>query len=143
LRLLRVVDRTVLAARVAAIRDAVDRIREVLPGTVDAFLADRTTREIVTLNLFLALQECIALATHWLADEGAEVPRTHGDVFTALADRGVIDGALAGRLRSAAGLRNLIAHQYGVIDLRRLYAIASGDLDDLVTYCQVLAKRAT
>lgn len=38
-----------------------------------SFVSDRTAREVVTLNLFLALQESIALATHWLADEGWDV----------------------------------------------------------------------
>ena len=136
------VDSAVLASKVAAIRDAVARVHQVLPPTIDAFLADRTAREVVTLNLFLALQESIALAVHWLADEGADVPRAHGEAFTALAERGVIDAALASRLRSAAGLRNLIAHQYGVIDFQRLFAIAGHDIDDLVTFCQALATRA-
>lgn len=135
------VDKTVLAAKTAAIRDAVSRIREVLPASVDDFLADRTTREIVTLNLFLALQESISVAAHWLADEGWEVPQTHGDVFSALGARAVIDAALASRLRAAAGLRNLIAHQYGIIDFHRVYDIAASDIEDLVRFCQQLAKR--
>jgi len=82
-----VVDLAVLARKIAAIRDAVERIREVLPATAAAFLADRTAREVVSLNLFLALQETIGLATHWLADDGAIVPDTYGDVFSALAER--------------------------------------------------------
>lgn len=140
-RLLRVVDRAVLAGKIAAIRDAVERVRSVRPPTVGAFLADRTAREVVTLNLFLALQEAIAVATHWIADEGWGVPQTHGEVFSVLGSKGVIDDALSRRLRSAAGLRNLIAHQYGVIDLERLYAVASNDLEDLVLLCQQLASR--
>jgi len=137
-----VVDKTVLAGKLAAIRDAVDRIRAVLPASPESFVADRTAREVVTLNLFLALQESIALATHWLADEGRDVPRTHGEVFAALADRSVIDRELAGRLKAAAGLRNLIAHQYGVIDFRRIFEIARTDVQDLLAFCQQLAVRA-
>jgi uncharacterized protein YutE (UPF0331/DUF86 family) len=137
-----VVDRLLLASKTAAIRDAVTRLQSVLPPTADAFAADRTTREIVTFNLFLALQETIALATYWLADEGAGVPATYGEAFTALADRGVIDGALAARLRAAVGLRNLIAHQYGVLDVRRVFAIARDESADLVAFCQQLAARA-
>lgn len=136
------VDKVILAAKVAAIRDATQRIRTVLPPTADAFLADRTSREVVTLNLFLALQESIALATHWLADEGWDVPQTHGQAFSALAERGVIDAELATRLRAAAGLRNLIAHRYAAIDFRRLFAIASEDLEDLERFCRQLAERA-
>lgn len=133
------VDKTVLAAKTADIRDAVERIRSVLPGSSEAFLADRTAREIVTLNLFRALQDAISLATHWLADEGWAVPQTLGDAFDALAGHGVIDAALASRLRAGAGLRNLIAHQYGAIDFRRIFEIASRDADDLLTFCQQLA----
>jgi len=134
-----VVDLAVLARRVAAIRDAVERIREVLPATSAAFLADRTTREVVSLNLFVALQETIGLATHWLADEGALVPETYGDAFLALADRGIIDAALGERLRAAAGLRNLVAHQYGVLDFTRVYEVARTDLDDLLRFCEQLS----
>jgi hypothetical protein len=36
-----VVDRTILAGKIAAIRDAVTRIREVRPDTADAFLIPR------------------------------------------------------------------------------------------------------
>jgi uncharacterized protein YutE (UPF0331/DUF86 family) len=137
-----VVDKTILAMKIAAVHDAVARIREVLPASAKEFLAHRTPREVVTLNLFIAVQEAIALATHWLADAGWEVPQTHGDVFAALAAHGVIETELATRLRAAAGLRNLIAHQYGVIDFERVFAIASGEVEDLVVFCQQLARRA-
>lgn len=136
------VDRTVLAGKLAAIRDAVKRIAEVLPATSEEFRANRTAREIVTLNLFLALQECIALATHWLADAGWEVPGTYGEVFAALGERGVLDRQLAERLRSAAGLRNLIAHQYGVLDQDRIFAIATSQRSDLLAFCEQLANAA-
>ena len=133
------VDAAVFARRVAAIRDAVGRIREVVPEVPAAFLEDRTAREIVTLNLFVALQETIGLATQWLADEGVAVPDTYGDIFSTLAARGVIDAALGNRLRKAAGLRNLVAHQYGVLDFARVHEVARGELGDLLKFCEQLA----
>lgn len=136
------VDRAVLARKIAAIRDAVARIHDVRPATAEAFVGDRTAREVVTFNLFLALQESIALATHWLADEGLEVPASYGEVFFVLGQRGVIDPTLATRLRAAAGLRNLIAHQYGVIDFHRVFAVAQDEAGDLVAFCQQLSARA-
>lgn len=48
------VDKTVVAAKVAAVRDAVTRVRAVLPADRAVFLADRAKREIVILNLFVA-----------------------------------------------------------------------------------------
>jgi uncharacterized protein YutE (UPF0331/DUF86 family) len=137
-----VVDERILAKKLAAIRDAVARIREVLPGSAEDFLANRTAREIVVLNLFIALQEAISLAMHWLADEGWDVPRSYGDAFTVLADRHILELDLANRLRAASGLRNLIAHQYGAIDANRIFDLASNDIEDLLSFCQQLAQYA-
>jgi len=136
------VDEAVLAKKLAAIRDAVARIREVLPGSAEAFRENRTAREVVILNLFIALQEAIALATHWLADEGWDVPQSYGDAFAALADRHILAPDLAHRLRAASGLRNLIAHQYGAVDADRIFDLASNDVEDLLSFCRQLAQHA-
>lgn len=136
------VDKVVLAARVAAVRDAVARIRSVLPKDAAVFQADRTAREVVILNLFVALQDVLSLATHWLSDAGDAVPQGYRDVFLLLGERGVVSADLAGRLAAAAGLRNLVAHQYAVIDWLRIHEIASLHLDDLLRFCEELVSRA-
>jgi uncharacterized protein YutE (UPF0331/DUF86 family) len=136
------VDKTLLASKVASVGDAVSRIRAVLPSDVEAFLSDRTTREVVMLNLFVAIQDCMSLAAHWLADEGLEVPHTYAEMFRRLGERGVIPGDLSMRLAAASGLRNLVAHQYGMLDWRRVFTLASERLDDLLAFCTQLADRA-
>jgi hypothetical protein len=79
----------------------------VLPPSREAFEADRTAREVVVLNLFVAIQACLDLAAHWLADEGWDVPQRYGEIFLALADHGVCVLVRAGRpgdvLRGARG----------------------------------------
>jgi uncharacterized protein YutE (UPF0331/DUF86 family) len=138
-----VVDATVVATKVAAIRDAVDRIRQTLPPDAEAFEADRTAREVVILNLFVALQETVSVATHWLADAGLDVPTSYREIFLDLAARGLIPGDLAQRLASAAGFRNLVAHQYGVLDPRRVHEMATSELGDLLELCQVVSRIAS
>ena len=136
------VDEAIVAAKVAAIRDAVDRIRGVLPPETARFEADRTTREVVILNLFVALQETVSLATHWLADAGLDVPAGYREIFLALAERGRIPRDLARRLASAASFRNLLAHRYGVLDPARVHAIAATELGDLLDFCELLSREA-
>ncbi len=91
----------------------------------------------------MAVQECLSLATHWLADEGWDVPPGYREVFTILAEHHVIEPALAARLASASGLRNLVAHRYGVFDWVRIHAIAREDLEDLLEFCAALARKAS
>lgn len=56
------------------------------------------------------------------------------------ADRGVVAPDLAGRLAAATGFRNLIAHRYGALDWGRVHEIASTRLDDLLAFCEALAR---
>ena len=137
------VDRQVLAEKIASVREAVARIREVLPAEHAAFLADRTVREVVILNLFVALQDCMSLAAHWLSDAGLDVPQSYAQVFLRLGERGVLAPDLAARLAAASGLRNLVAHRYGTLDWARIHEIASTRLDDLLAFCEALARRAS
>ena len=134
------VDSAILAAKLAMVRDAVDRIAAFLPPTPAGFRADRNAREIVTLNLFVAIQECLALASHILSDTAWGVPKSYGESFTMLADHGVIEPELAARMRSAAGLRNLLAHQYGIVDSDRLHEFARDRTEDLTAYSAAVAS---
>ncbi|MEX2482192.1 MAG: DUF86 domain-containing protein [Gammaproteobacteria bacterium] len=131
-----------MAAKIAVVRDAVARVQSVLPTSVDTFRGDRTAREIVTLNLFVAIQECVALASHVIADAGWSVPKSYGETFELLARHGIMDPNLAVQLRAAAGLRNLLAHQYGVVDFDRLFEFARANTTDLTTFCAVIARLA-
>ncbi|HEX5054741.1 MAG TPA: DUF86 domain-containing protein [Planctomycetota bacterium] len=136
------VDRALLAKALADVRDAIARIREVLPADVASFVRERTTREVVVLNLFVALQHCLSIATHWLADARLDVPAAYRDVFLALGARQVVPQDLAERLAAASGLRNLIAHRYGVLDWQRIHEIASTQLDDLSAFCDRIERAA-
>ncbi|MFO1077536.1 MAG: hypothetical protein U1E73_07405 [Planctomycetota bacterium] len=90
-------DSTWLAKALADIRDAVTRIREVLPPSDVEFARDRTVREVVVLNLFVALQHSLAVTTHWLAEARLDVPAAYRDAFLALGERGVLPRDLAER----------------------------------------------
>jgi len=137
-----VVDSYVLARSLADVRDAVARIRAVLPADPASFERDRTAREVVVLNLFVALQNCLTVATHWLADAKLDVPAGYREALLALRDRGVLQADLAERLAAAAGLRNLIAHRYGVLDWRRVHDVASTRLADLLQFADEIERAA-
>jgi uncharacterized protein YutE (UPF0331/DUF86 family) len=51
----------------------------------------------------------------------------------------MVDRAIAG----AAGFRNLVAHQYGVLDPARVHAIASADLSDLLDFCELVSREVS
>lgn len=129
----------VLARKVAAIHQRTARVRELFPATVEEFLSHRTEAEALILNLYLALQECSDLALHLVADLGLGVPGEARAAFDALARGGVLDAELARRLGAAVGLRNRIAHEYGDLDLSKVYDAVRDNLGDLDAYAAAVA----
>lgn len=91
----------------------------------------------------VAAQTCIDLANHVIASEGWRAPRDFGDSFSVLHECGVIDDALAGRLRGLAGLRNRLVHVYDEIDDVRVHEALTAGLADLDAFATAVARLAS
>src|SRR6187200_2343332 len=98
-----------------------DDAEEILSHPAEEFLADVKSRDLATFYLFLAIQESIDLAAHWVSDAGWDVPDDAGGSFDLLAEHGAMDRELAMVLRGVVGLRNRIAHGYGSVDHERVH----------------------
>lgn len=110
----------VASARIGRATARLQDAEGIFSRDAEAFLAAIKDRDLAIFYLFLALQECIDLAAHWVADAGWGVPDDAGSTFDVLAERSVIDRAIADRLREGVGLRNRIAHGYALLDYQRV-----------------------
>ncbi|HEY3351662.1 MAG TPA: DUF86 domain-containing protein [Polyangia bacterium] len=115
------VERHLVEQKLAAIHDRLARIRSKLPPTKTAFLADQDAQESVAFNLFLAFQDALDVAGHLIGDAGWPMPATAREHFAVLAQKQVLTAGTAAAMAGCAGLRNLIAHSYGTLDLGRVY----------------------
>jgi uncharacterized protein YutE (UPF0331/DUF86 family) len=64
------VDRDLIAAKLAELADRVARVRTRCPPTVEELSEDRDALDVVSFNLMLAVQSCADIASHIIADEG-------------------------------------------------------------------------
>lgn len=134
--------RDVAGARVArALAWLTDAVRYFdMPPT--EFIAATIERDLALFYLFLAIQECIDLAAHWVADAGWQTPDDAGSTFDVLAARGVIESADADALRAATGLRNRIAHGYAMLDYDRVQVEAKEGAPALRRFLDRVAREA-
>lgn len=135
------VDAHLIEQRLAAIADRIARIEEKLPSDRSAFLADRDAQEAVAFNLFLVFQDALDIAAHLIADAGWPVPSTAREHFEILAQRGVLTPETATAMARCAGLRNLIAHAYGSLDLGRLHGEIPAGVAALRAFAGELVRR--
>jgi uncharacterized protein YutE (UPF0331/DUF86 family) len=93
----------------------------------DSFLSDEAVRAQAERHLQLAIQSTIDIALHIISDDTAETPDDYGSAFLLLGRLNVLEPELAGKLKVAAGLRNILVHGYLDVDPARVW----GHLDDL------------
>jgi uncharacterized protein YutE (UPF0331/DUF86 family) len=112
------------------------------PDAADAsrLAGNSVLRAAVERWLQLAIEACVDLATHVIAEEGWTPPASGRDAFLVLAGHGRLSIDLAQRLGAAVGMRNLLVHDYLRIDLVRLASTVEKDLGDLREFASHVAS---
>jgi uncharacterized protein YutE (UPF0331/DUF86 family) len=121
-----------LARRLLALHEVV--------GHLETHLADLDTRRLTVDPVLeaaverwvqIAVESCIDIAYHIVAERGWTPPDAARAAFTTLAAHGMISVELAERLGRAAGLRNILVHEYVRVDITLLIAAVHSGLPDL------------
>lgn len=134
------VDKDVVYAKVNQIQNCLQRIQEKTGDNPDS-LDDIDIQDIFVLNLQRAIQSCLDLAAHIIADKGLGLPTELRDYFVLLEKNKLIDKDLSVRLQKMVGFRNIAVHEYSMIDPDILRAILKDHLKDLeVFYQKILAS---
>ena len=132
-------DRPVLAERIAAVERHLERVADRLPERPDDFRPATDASDAVVLHLWQATQIVIDLAMSVCVSRKLGTPSNYADSFRRLREGGVIDAGLADRLARAAGFRNLVAHAYESLDMRRVYQAATEGPADLRAFLTRIA----
>ena len=124
-------DRAVLAERVATVERHLARVAARLPADAAELGAATDASDAVILHLWQAVQIVIDLGLSACLLFNLGTPESYGDAFRRLADAGMVEPGLVQRLTRAAGFRNLVAHAYDGLDMRRVHDAASHGPADL------------
>lgn len=135
-------DRELIAEKLESLRRCVARIEVKCPDTVATLVADPDVQDIIAINLQRAIQLCVDIGTHLIAESSGPVPTTMGETFEELVAANVIPAGLGERMRKAVGLRNIAVHSYAVIDWAIVHAVCTTRLRDFSEFAQAVAKRS-
>ena len=134
-------DREVIEQKLESLRRCLQRVAEKCPSDSDTLGRDPDLQDIVTLNLSRAVQLCVDLGAHLIADLDVSPPDTMGQTFDVLAHADVISEPLAQQLKRAVGFRNIAVHHYEEIDWTIVHDIALHHLSDFSEFAKVIAAR--
>lgn len=106
------VNRSIVLRKISRIRYYLSRIKEHSHISLQEFLNDVNTQDIILHNLQLGIQGCIDLGSHIISDEGWGIAGSFSEIFYLLGDKGVIHRDLSEKMITMVGFRNIIIHEY-------------------------------
>src|SRR3989344_4003685 len=98
-------------------------LEELLPSE-EEFLKHKGHQYTVSMLMMNIINACIDLGNEVINTKQLDYPGTYREVFTILEKEKVITPNLNKRLQNLVGLRNLLAHEYGKINMELLYEAA-------------------
>lgn len=131
-------DRAVLAERAMAVERHLARVAARVPADPGELQPSTDPSDAVVLHLWQATQIVIDLATSACVAFHLGAPSSYADAFRRLEHADLIDSRLADQLVRAAGFRNVVAHAYDALDMRRVHAAAVNGPADLRAFLAVL-----
>ncbi len=138
-----VFDRAVLAERMMAVERHLARVAARLPASPTDLQPSTDASDAVILHLWQATQIVIDLAMAACVALKLGTPSSYADAFKRLGAAGVVDNDLSDRLVRAAGFRNVVAHAYDTLDMRRVHLAATHGPLDLRAFLARLRDRSS
>ena len=134
------VDKQVIDSKLESLRRCLARIRDKAPSSADELAQDLDLQDIITVNLQRAVQVCVDVASHLLAETDAPVPDTMAGTFDSLVDTGLIESKVAEGMTRAVGFRNIAVHAYRELDWGIVYTIVNDRLGDFVEFGRAIER---
>jgi uncharacterized protein YutE (UPF0331/DUF86 family) len=132
------VDKDLILAKAGSIQRHCSRIVDKSNVTLNVFKDDLDRQDVVLFNMQMAIQNCIDIAAHIVSEEGYGVPGSANEMFYLIEENKIIKRELTERIVKAVGLRNLIVHEYGKINLDQIYNAAKNDIGDLSEFVKCI-----
>jgi len=106
-----------IADAIEAIERDVTRLREIRRTSLEEYTAEgnQDLRDAVERKFEKLAEATIDASAQIVKQEGRAVPQTRKDTVTAIEELGIVEPALADKLREAVGFRDVLAHTYGPI----------------------------
>ncbi len=89
--------------------------------TIDDIIADKVDEWGLRYGLFESIQIIIDIACHIVAEKNLGTPKNYSDCIAFLIANKYLKQELGKKLLSMIGLRNLLIHEYGIVDVKKLY----------------------
>ncbi|MDA8336649.1 MAG: DUF86 domain-containing protein [Peptococcaceae bacterium] len=103
-------------------------LREETAVGLEELKENKRIRRYVERTLHLAVEACLDIGNHLIADLGLREPENYKDIMVILTEAGYLPKENVRQFKDMAGFRNVIVHDYTRVDPVIVYVILTKDM---------------
>lgn len=101
------------------------------------FEGDYFKQDAIGMNLQRASELVIDIANHLIKIKKLGLPQESKDSFALLQRAGIIDARMMKNLQGMVGFRNILVHEYKVLDFNIMVRVIEDHLSDLLDFANI------
>ena len=129
-------DERIILRKLESLDRCIERLKSKKPSDIETFRTDHDLQDIIVLNLERAVQMCVDIASHIIAELEVRAPMTMSESFSQLHSARVISKETKERMQKSVSFRNIAVHEYQTIDWDVVYAILNFHIQDFNKYAK-------
>ena len=114
--------------KIVEIEGYLKELKEFLPGGFDEYMSDKKTRAACERYFEKIVEAVIDLVVLVIKERELGAPMSDRDALDILSENNIISSVLSEKLGDAKSMRNIIVHEYGYIDDRKVFDALRNEL---------------
>lgn len=135
------VDKVLLQEKLKLLAEYIADLQEERNTTLQEIQQNKKVRRYIERTLHLAVDACLDIGNHLIADLMLREPADNKDIMAVLTESGYLPQDMLVTFQKMAKFRNVIVHDYTRIDPEILYTILQQNLDDLLLFARIIRDR--
>ena len=107
--------------------------------SLEDLLANKVDEWALRYGLLECIQIIIDVSCSFVAEKNLGIPKNYSECIELIISNNYLDKDLGERIIKMVGLRNLLVHEYGIIDLNKLYEYLN-HLDDIRNFAIAISR---
>ncbi len=107
---------------------------------VEDILTDKVDEWGIRYGFFETIQIIIDIASSIVSDNNLDMPKNYSESIAILISAGYLEKELGEKIIKMVGLRNLLVHEYGIIDVVKLFEYLNY-LDDIKAFANAIKDK--
>lgn len=140
---MRMPDSQLLKNKLSDLQAYYEELKEILTEESRVIIEDHLKLHTVERLFQLIVDTAVDINTHIIIESNFHVPDDYQSTFMTLGENKVLPIDFALKIAPSVGLRNMVVHKYGRVDIKRMVDDINHNIDQYVEYMGYIRQSAS